>query len=421
MGMPVSGALPGVQCSSAGMVGGCQHCDEAHLHRNLAAFDFRYNCRMRLRSATWNAQKICFAWLATSALPIGGLVKPVTPKQKAAAFLRWQNAPQHLTKNAKCIFCFLTIPPTPLNNAHQGGFLLPEFNKPSLRVPEQVTLLRQRGLEIGNEASAAKHLKFIGYYRLSGYMLPFQRGGNDADRHTFAAGTTFQDILDLYTFDRKLRLLLLDAIERIEIAVRAALSTILASQYGSHWYLDAARFDRNFDHADFMERSKREIGHDDARRRQVFIQHYYNAYDRPPTPPSWMLFEALPFGNVSMAVKGLDIAERKRLAAPFNLPEPAIQSWPHVLSYVRNLCAHHSRLWNRKFTIRPFIIKQYRDDLRRNDQLYAQLVVTQLFMKRISPDSLWPDRLEALLGEYPAITAARLRFPDAWRERPVWR
>lgn len=295
------------------------------------------------------------------------------------------------------------------------------FVKPALTIPLQLQLLQQRGLTIADLARAAAHLQNIGYYRLSGYTLPFQLGGNGDNRHQFTVGANLDEIIDLYIFDRKLRLLLLDALERIEIAIRSALSGAMSLIGGPHWYLAAAHFEDYFNHAEFLERAKQDIGHDDPQRRDIFIDHYYNKYSDPEMPPSWMLFEALSFGTISMVVKGLNRPNRTRVGRTLNLPEPAIKSWPHSLSYLRNLCAHHSRLWNRTFTIKPFIASQYAADLTPNDRIYAQLVVTQIFMKMVSRDSAWPQRLAQLLLDHPALTPQRLSFPADWQNRHVWR
>ena len=114
------------------------------------------------------------------------------------------------------------------------------FNKPPLSLADQLSLLISRGLTMSDPSDATHYLTHIGYYRLSGYALPFQIGGSGADRHNFKPGVTFDDILDRYVFDRKLRLLVMDAIERIEISVRAALSNILAPRHGAHWYMSPA-------------------------------------------------------------------------------------------------------------------------------------------------------------------------------------
>jgi len=91
-----------------------------------------------------------------------------------------------------------------------------QYTKPPLSIEQQIELLKSRGLEIPDHEQAAHYLYHLNYYRLSGYMLPFQEG----TEHHFQAGTTFEHVLNLYLFDRKLRLLLMDAIERIEVSVR---------------------------------------------------------------------------------------------------------------------------------------------------------------------------------------------------------
>jgi abortive infection bacteriophage resistance protein len=114
------------------------------------------------------------------------------------------------------------------------------FNKPPLNLPDQFGRLISRGLNVPDRATVAHYLSHIGYYRLSGYALSFQVGGTGPDRHDFKPGVTFDAILDRYVFDRKLRLLVMDAIERIEISVRAALSNVIAPRHGAHWYMSKA-------------------------------------------------------------------------------------------------------------------------------------------------------------------------------------
>jgi abortive infection bacteriophage resistance protein len=96
------------------------------------------------------------------------------------------------------------------------------FTKPSLTLEKQLEQLVARGLLVADRERALRYLSFIGYYRLSGYMLRFQAGGNGQDRHSFIGKVTFDEILDDYVFDRHLRLLTMDALERIEVAVKAA-------------------------------------------------------------------------------------------------------------------------------------------------------------------------------------------------------
>jgi abortive infection bacteriophage resistance protein len=281
--------------------------------------------------------------------------------------------------------------------------------------------MTDRGLVISDEAECRRALTHIGYYRLSAYMLPLQIGGQGIDRHVFRPGTTFNQVLDLYTFDRQLRLIALDALERIEVALRAAITDTMSLLYGPFWYCDANRFTAGFQHARYLDELKHEIGYQDSKRRAIAIQHFFDRYDAPNLPPAWMLFEAIPFGKIAFTIRNLSRHDRTRIAGRFNIPEPILASWVHSFSYVRNLCAHHQRFWNRTFTITPKIATLYRRDLTPNSTAYTQLVTMQVLMRTISPRSRWPERLARLFAEHANISPRRLGFPEDWQQRQVWR
>ena len=107
------------------------------------------------------------------------------------------------------------------------------YTKPALTIDQQIDLLEKRGLSIPDHAQARRHLSNISYYRLSAYMLPYRvldSSGNYLDQ--FVPGATWDDVYNLYKFDRKLRLLVFDAIERIEIALRTQVIYQLSHKYG---------------------------------------------------------------------------------------------------------------------------------------------------------------------------------------------
>ncbi len=108
-----------------------------------------------------------------------------------------------------------------------------KFEKPAISIPDQIALMKSRGLRIDDEGEAAHYLKFVGYYRLSGYALPLTNKRFDGT-HNFKPATTFTDILNLYRFDRELRILMMDAIERVEVAFRTSLSNTMAVKFGAH-------------------------------------------------------------------------------------------------------------------------------------------------------------------------------------------
>ncbi len=282
--------------------------------------------------------------------------------------------------------------------------------------------MKSRGLLVPDEAKAAHHLRFIGYYRLAGYALPLQVNYNEDGSHRFLDGTTFDDVLDLYVFDRKLRLSVIGVSERIEVAVRAIISQEMSERCDPHWFIDPAHFHHAFGHARFIEVVKKDICHDPAKAgsRQTYIQHYYDKYGEPDLPPSWMVFEALSFGTVSMVFKNLLREHQKPIAKAFGLDGGVLASWIHAISYLRNLAAHHQRLWNRPYTIKPKVAKLYATDLSDPTRFYAQAVIIEVLLKVVAHETGWPARLARLFDEHPNVPIRRLGFPADWRDRPLW-
>ena len=109
-----------------------------------------------------------------------------------------------------------------MSNGHKQNYC-----KPALTIEQQIDLLVSRGLTIPDRDKALHYLNYIGYHRLSGYFLTFQQNAPGVESHSFKKGVTFKDILDIYIFDRELRLLVMDAIERIEVAFRACISNTI--------------------------------------------------------------------------------------------------------------------------------------------------------------------------------------------------
>ena len=151
------------------------------------------------------------------------------------------------------------------------------YTKPPLLYAEQLRLLTGRGLIINDVISAELYLQHISYYRLSAYMIPFQ-----GTKDVFNADTTFEKIVDLYVFDRELRLLVLDATERIEIAVRSQIIYQMAHKYGSHWQDNTGLFKPPVRYAngtspDYYAEIQQIIAeHCRGRNPEVFIDHYRN-------------------------------------------------------------------------------------------------------------------------------------------------
>lgn len=295
------------------------------------------------------------------------------------------------------------------------------FSKPSKSIPDQLSLLRQRGMAVGNVALAEHALSHISYYRLRAYWLYFE-ADPDAGVHTFRPGTTFEAVLALYEFDRRLRLMLMDALERIEVAARGAWAHQMAMVYGPHGYQNAALYRRT----DLFQANLAQLQSEYDRSHDVFVAHYKRTYNNPPLPPVWMAAEFISFGLLSKFFSALGgRADRKSIARNIGFDDRIYQGLMHHLATVRNVCAHHGRLWNRSFTV-TFPIAQNPTALastiapEADRKLYNTLSMLLHSMAIVAPDSDWPGRLATLIADNPTGDFAAMGFPENWQERPLW-
>jgi abortive infection bacteriophage resistance protein len=309
------------------------------------------------------------------------------------------------------------------------------YTKTPLSFQEQIDLLKNRGLLIPNEDKALRHLQGISYYRLSAYFLPYQLA-----KDTFNTGTTFEQIIDTYTFDRELRLLVFDCIERIEVAIRTQFIYKMATHYSdSHWQDKPIHFITPY---------YNKIGHlvdpfnnfqaiiskaKTARTPEVFIKHYVNNYSSPANPPSWMCMELLTIGELSHLFRGLkNNSDKKQIADFFDVHHTVFTSWLHTLTYVRNICAHHSRLWNRDLAIEPDkLIKPIGNwispPFHNNKRVFYFLCVLKYMLQRANPNNSMKEKLEVLFAKYPNIPIQFLGIPSDgkgnllnWENEPIW-
>ncbi|HEU4453669.1 MAG TPA: Abi family protein [Longimicrobium sp.] len=289
------------------------------------------------------------------------------------------------------------------------------YSKPALSPPALLAHLQQRGLLLPNPLDALHALEYIGYYRLLIYMRPLQKLDPATGTQRFTPGTTFGDVLDLYNFDRKLRLLCLDAIERIEVALRAAIVSEVAVAHGPHFFLDPRYFDRVSTLVEFYQAASRENKH-------LAIKHYSQRYSTPELPPVWAIMEAITYGSLSRLFSGLKLAHRKSIATRFGYDETLLVSWFRSVNLVRNMCAHHTRLWNSRMLVdQPLSVKSLAAEFTDRERFYARAIVMGALVEVIDPGSDWRKRLIALIDAYPKVPTAAMGFPANWRTRNFWR
>lgn len=296
---------------------------------------------------------------------------------------------------------------------------LVKYTKPPLTLEAQADQLLSRGLEAGRDELVAR-LRSVSYYRLSGYSYTFRENGGDS----FQKGTTLQEVWARYTFDRRFRLIVMDAIERVEICVRAELVYCLAHEQGAFGYADAANLPNLSAevHTKFVAQLEEEY----QRSKERFIQHFRATYGPDhPMPPYWMITELMTFGSLLTLYKGSPTHIKKAIASRFGVGDNVLQSWLGALNVVRNICAHHSRLWNRELGFRPMIPKKdarWHDPVKVPDsRIFGILTILKFLLDDIAPQSAWPERLETLHAEYPSVPRRSMGYPDDWADCPIWR
>jgi len=295
-----------------------------------------------------------------------------------------------------------------------------KFEKAPLSFEQQVDRLLHRGMTITDRAATIRYLGDLNYYRLAGYWLPFEV---DHETHQFIPGTEFSDVLNLYVFDRELRLLIMDAIERIEVSIRTRFSYHLSHRYGSHPHLKPEFFHDEGKYQETLAKLKNEI----KRSHEEFVYHLRKKYDEP-LPPIWAAVELMSFGQLSKWYGNLKSrSDKKVIADHYELNEGYLRSFLHHLTIIRNLCAHHSRVWNRKFTFifrlpskRPEILaSSLNNDSRGERRLYNTLVMLAYLMDIVSPDHHWKRRLQDLISEH-GIDTGQMGFPADFIKRSIW-
>ena len=324
------------------------------------------------------------------------------------------------------------------------------YLKPWKSYAEQLEQLIGRGMIISDRARALDYLKRIGYYRLSGYWFAFRERSEPLcllDEHgskptkvrierialdAFRLGASFQNAVDLYVFDKQLRLLVMDALERIEVALRVDVSHTLG-QLDRFAYLKPELFHDEFsikpgkntkdtDHQKWLEKHKQLI----KRSKEEFVTHNRDKYGLPLA--IWVACEVWDFGALSRLFNGMRAVEQDTIARQYGVSNGRVfATWLHSLNYLRNVCAHHSRLWNRNITVQPSLpasvelpwVRSFEANERVRARCFLLLNITRYLLGVINPRSSWPGRLKAHLQAFPdlshlGLNLAGMGAPVGW-------
>ncbi|HET9622319.1 MAG TPA: Abi family protein [Kofleriaceae bacterium] len=313
-----------------------------------------------------------------------------------------------------------------------------KFTKPPTTINEQVELLIKRGME-GDPVLMAERLRCTSYYRLSAYWFTFRK--EDRTRQIryddFVPGTKFDVVWERYCFDRELRLLVMDAIERIEITVRTQLSHHHSHKHGPFAYAEDPLSlpklctapglppDKNKDRlrCEFIERVQEET----KRSQDEFKNHFFKKHsDHHSYLPIWMATEVMTFRTVLTMLENCSVKVKDAVADVFDIPNSIFMSWMLTINTVRNIVAHHSRLWNRQIGSNPTIptgtrYRQWNTPvLIKHDRMFAAFSVINYCVHRVTGNCHWAQRFAELLQKYPNIPVKYMGFSDKWTESPIW-
>lgn len=291
------------------------------------------------------------------------------------------------------------------------------YEKPALTYEEQAKRLMDRGL-VAEHSELVRRLEAVSYYRLTGYLYPFRRGECDL----FKEGTTLETVWSRYCFDRRLRVLTLDAIERIEVSLRTKVVYFFAHRHGPFGHLDEANLPK-LKVREYLE-WRTGLEEETRRSKEVFKKHFFEKYTAHRNLPLWMVAELMTMGSLLTFFNGIEPELKRRVGEVYGLPDEVALSWLRSLNAVRNTCAHHGRFWNRELGYPPLLPKKdpdwQGDNKLKQNRCGVILMICRYMLQRISPTSRWRKRVEALFEEYSEIPFDSMGLPENWRSHPVW-
>lgn len=296
-----------------------------------------------------------------------------------------------------------------------------EYSKPALNTFAIIEKLKANGLIIIDEKEAQRKLGLVSYFRIASYLRPMEE---DKESHYFKAGSTLENAFALYEFDTRLRQLVFSAIQEIEIALRTKIIQHFSLKYGPFWFMDVNLSENERLFAQNLSSIDRELD----RSREDFIKEHYKKYKKPTFPPAWKTLELASLGTLSKLYYNFsDNKVKKNIAREFNLPNhETLESWMRSIASLRNFCAHHARIWNRRLSATPQINGKYRGlwisnlDIDPN-RLYAVLCCIAYWLEAINGKFQFVSDLKSLISQYPMVDTKAMGFPDHWYSEPLWK
>lgn len=282
---------------------------------------------------------------------------------------------------------------------------------------------------IDDAVAAEQYLTHINYYRLSAYYRPFC-----VSKDKFADNATFGKIRALYEFDSDLRALVSDALMSIEISIRTNVAYHIAHQYGPFGHEDPTKFWPRFvnpviteakpnpySHASLIKDLRSQTQRSDH---ETFVKHFAGKYSEYPKLPVWTAVEIMSFGTLSKMYGGLMLKDKIAIANKYQMDALILESWLRTLNYIRNICAHHSRLWNKELA-NSAALPPGADWHALPKRVALVLYILNALAKKAPLFDVadWRQRVEELMLRDCGVDAFHnsMGLKNGWATSPLWR
>jgi abortive infection bacteriophage resistance protein len=269
----------------------------------------------------------------------------------------------------------------------------------------RIAHLRVKGLIISRPNVAARKIEAIGYERLRIYFLS-RRQTNVAGK-PFIAGTKYHDIIRLYECDASLRDACFLAVGQFELLLRNSMSEALSTAFGSHPYYHTSAF--KYPSANLSALQTFAKVYETSKDRRA--KHYRETYSTPVLPPIWTMKEFLTFGASSRIFQCLEGSIKTSIAAQFGVgSDQVFTNWIEALVDLRNICAHHDRLFNRSFQKQPSRLRSAGVPTAAPNKLKAILECLDYMLSRRGSPSGITDKVRRIILKYPEMQLAEAGY-----------
>lgn len=314
--------------------------------------------------------------------------------------------------------------------------------KPFKSVDDQIAILQDRGMEICDDEFARRALREIGYYRLSGYSYPYRAVQAETGllSDNFIEGTTIEKVVKLYRFDQELRAVTGLQLAKIEIVLRVMISHELG-RVDPYIHLSPHKLGKKAwdkvnvrpteQYSEWLDKYSLSV----VRSNEDSVIHYKKKYDA--ILPVWVAVHVLDWGGLRLLYGFARDEQRKAIAQQLNISESQLSSWLHCLNEVRNVCAHHGRLYSRTFPkspmltgedhelgfLRRFVLDDVKEGNRKEKKgkCFAQFTIIQYLLSKMNLEGI--NDLPHLLHKFPEVSPVSVKdlgVPENWEELPLW-